>query len=126
MELKDQICSLELAKELKKLGTKQKSLWCWFEYKDKQGSVYNICDKNRTYQYQDGTKLTSDNKFIASAYTVAELGNILSKYGNYITWMTNKNKWAITRMNYMEFPELDSDTEANARAKCLIYLLKMG
>jgi len=29
MKLKDQICSLELARELKKLGVKQESLFYW-------------------------------------------------------------------------------------------------
>jgi len=117
MELKNQVCSLKLAKELKKLGVKQDSLFGWQVWKD--------LDTNRRTKMLLAVENYNYGDYY-SAYTVAELGNILSKYGNYITWMTNKNKWAITRMNYMEFPELDSDTEANARAKCLIYLLKMG
>lgn len=79
MELSQQVCSLEQAKRLKELGVKQESLFYWAG-----GELYvktGICVINMndcgigTFGYiQEGF-----NDF-CSAFTVAELGEMLPKY----------------------------------------------
>lgn len=125
MNLKNQVCSLELAKRLKELGVKQESIF-WY-----------TCFRNGTadisFQY--------DSKYIPpshyAAFTVAELGEILPDhiiYKNpfgipqeyYLKQSKKDNEYKI----YIEFLDEDgvaiffSENEANARAKMLIYLLE--
>ena len=66
-------------------------------------------------------------------YTVGELGEVLPPLTHYRIWqqkstITSKlgGKWAITVNDVLDdkFTDLTADTEADARAKCLIYLLE--
>lgn len=103
MELEKQVCSLELAKRLKKLGAKQESVFYWVDYK----SAW--CLREKAIQPQD-----------CSAFTVAELGDMLpkllkticSKDGN---WWVHTDDWSCC-----------ANTEADARANMLIYLIEEG
>jgi hypothetical protein len=61
MKLEDQVVSLELAKKLKELGVKQQSLYSH----GKHGDIFQPVDRLNPY-------------VLASAFTVAELGEILS------------------------------------------------
>ena len=109
MKLKDQVCSLELAKQLKKLGVKQESLYHW----DQQFGDWllvtdrNLADHNRHYD--------------CSAFTVAELGEMMEfnsctvKTINGYEGLTNLNKIVMTT-------GIIEESEADARAKTLIYL----
>lgn len=106
MELEKQVCSLELAKKLKELGVKQESLFWW-----------NISDGIVIgEQYRRPPSI--------SAFTVAELGEMLP--GNFNTIRRGDGSWlaydgnAADNVNHQEI----SDTEADARAKMLIYLLE--
>ena len=128
MELEKQVVSLELSKELKSLGFKQKSLWYWVEhiYGDnpqswpgdrKPGNYFYIKLGKPSGCYCDGVYQGQERFY--SAYTVAELGEMLPKYTNsgkstderdYRCWHCLKNI------------DQFADTEANARAKMLIYL----
>lgn len=128
MKLKDQIVSLELAKKLKILGIKQESLFFWANYKFAQGWCLEYCED-----------LGGANEYI-SAFTVAELGELLmvvgSNHEHCFTFVTyhipqNKksNKWRCS--NGRPFDDsrdlwLQADTEANARAKMLICVIKEG
>jgi hypothetical protein len=69
MRLSDQVCSLELAKRLKELGVKQKSMFCWFSVGN--GSSYELDYNTYDYLYTE--------EYI-SAFTVAELINVLREY----------------------------------------------
>ena len=72
MKLKDQVCSLESAKKLKRLGVKQDSMWYWVRLKRGEYVVTEvIIDK------AGNTGLSPKEKLIASAFTVAELINML-------------------------------------------------
>ena len=125
MKIENQVCSLELAKKLKELGFKQESLFIYFYDGDGWSIRYwnepipaNIAEKN--------------SDFIYSAYTVAELGEMLYKnilagdnvlYSIECVW--TKNKPIIRYFNEELLKRLASEidnTEANARAKMLIYL----
>ena len=70
MELKDQVCSLEQAKKLKKLGVPQKSLWYW----KLSGTKFILVDKF----YLFDKNLHGDSR-VYSAFTTAELGEMLPK-----------------------------------------------
>jgi len=140
MNTKDQakkygVCDLEYAQELKRLGFKQESLWWWFPYYGGEPikiSSWDLGDKNGN---QLGFAYSSDqSRDKISAYTVAELGEMLPYWiendsiklpsksyknvngkGIEIEWFWNTKKAS----GY-------ANTEANARAKMLIYLKKNG
>lgn len=73
MKLEDQVCSLELAKRLKELGVKQESYFFWHY------SVYTEDDFKWKLMHHHHLDIKSKNgdSDIISAYTVAELGEIL-------------------------------------------------
>ncbi len=127
MKLSKQVVSLELAKKLKELGVKQESMFWWQEYKstaEEESPARVIFGHN---DYFNG-KWTS-------AFTVAELGEMLPflvkldymdvgwegykalKNGNWETWLHDSNGVLVGSKFYAE-------SEADARAKLLIYLLE--
>lgn len=121
MELQKQVCSLELAKKLKELGVKQESLFYWVK---ENRLVY----KTQTGFYLENGAGFSNDLFneleiynaTFSAFTVAELGEMLPSAMT-LTRKTVENSW--------RYPSLNGDslyekTEADARAKMLIYLIK--
>ena len=112
-----QICSLELSKKLEKLGVKQDSLWWWEDTKGQYGPYHTDCVTRQSYIP------------IYSALTVAELvlpqgfysGRTATGFAVQLlnawdrSWgLDNRDIWKISK----------SDTEANARAKMLIYLIE--
>lgn len=126
MKLEQQVVSLELSKRLKKLGVKQESLFYWLEYNDGYSEViYRPTDNKTDMGY--------------SAFTVAELGEMLPD-ANCFKYEDKKYGWVdygfsryegvwsvwIGRGGYGEEYkwEDEADTEANARAKMLIYLIE--
>lgn len=119
MTLENQVCSLELSKRLKELGVKQESLFAWQYFSDKEG--WNIGNVGLVPYKWIGNKSFS-------AFTVAELGEMLPHWigtplnlpfkANY--YPENKAGW-FGQVNAQGF---FADTEANARAKMLIYLLE--
>jgi len=122
MKLEQQVCSLELAKQLKELGFKQDSLFWWQDCGD--GTVelmYGKTDSNFGIPVQ----------YYYPAYTVAELGEMLPN-GNYSFRYIGVEKWAAGNNLYnynanmqgkmVKVTEKESKTEADARAKMLIYL----
>ena len=132
MKLEQQVVSLELSKQLKELGVKQESLWYWFEIYGRQWKKsveYEIHTKNDVDKYRRFITTPLDNLSIYSAFTVAELGEMLPtviKTGYYLR-ITKDGKW--WRCYYKdllygkgELVSQEANTEANARAKMVIYL----
>jgi hypothetical protein len=124
MKLEKQVTSLELAQKLKELSVEQNSLFKWFIS-------------------PEGWKIvpqTEDTGLLIcpSAFTVAELGemlpaliepssSIIGYLSTYKRQVPSANKlWGINYQNYNERVVCyeNADTEADARAKMLIYLLK--
>jgi hypothetical protein len=161
MNLESQVVSLDLAKKLKELGVKQESYFrweLWYQTSEKFnkgvslgkegifGEDYHIVQSPNGYttadvkwNQNDLTKLTETSY---SAYTVAELGEMLprevdtplTKDGGprmelqIDKWLDDiwqvsydyRNSMAITTSNkYITAP-----TEADARARMLIYLIE--
>jgi hypothetical protein len=133
MSVEKQVVSLELAKEMEKLGFKQESLWYWVRV-DLEFKLSN----NKYYKH-----ITSDPNEHYSAYTVAELGEMLPSYikpplpcydierikterngGHYICYF--KEIQTYNNGTIQMIREFSEQTEANARAKMLIYLERKG
>lgn len=127
MKLEDQVCSFELAKELKELGVFQDSLFYW--NKDGKG-IYTGSVKKIAFE-------TDPLEF--SAFTVSELGEILPykihKSGKEFYLELEKDKegsyWVSFYNKYLDLDEQPKlmwfdENESNARASILIRLIEDG
>lgn len=119
MKLEQQVVSLELAQKLKKLGVKQESYFGWV----------------RTGENNQEWKVEASFGHGYSAFTVAELGQMLPSYIRHDTYdqlymycyKDDANMWRVTYTKWgmmKEFEIEKQDTEADARAKMLVYLLE--
>lgn len=138
MKVEDQVVSLELSKKLKELGVKQESYFYWYVVNDGDGIPPEVVPQQKQYtktrigEYKDGSGKWEENYY--SAYTVAELGEMLpaeiKHNGNNFGFDCGRldtGKWRMTYTNnkLQEYVEVfDEATEADARAKMLIYLLE--
>jgi hypothetical protein len=125
MNLEHQVCNLELAKRLKELGVKQKSLYVW---KDQSGHGYSsdiILFEGDVYD---------DRTW--SAFNVAELGELIGTFRNEWAqgWDDSGCFWRFqfggrgcgSMMDGFgeKFDALEEHTEADARAALLIHLVE--
>lgn len=139
MTLQEQVCTLEQAQRLKELGCEQESYF-------KHG-------KSKTLQFDGRRPLGSamieviserPEQVIASAYTVAELGEMLVQAGQYVmpvlvnlpTTIANPEIRTNEKAYYHKFLQLSKPdeiyggldmyfhTEAQARAALLIHILE--
>lgn len=122
MKLEQQVCNLELSKQLKELGVEQESLWYHRIYgtnKDK----HEICNG----------KPTNPSHEIYSAFTVAELGELLPENISLCKYEVGRKiggkgggilRWACAYNDENIGKRICDDTEADARAKMLLWLLK--
>lgn len=123
MNLEKQVCSLPLAKQLKELGVKQDARYYWHEWDDGSAGL----SKMKTECIDDHYS----NSF--SAFTVAELGEMLpncfkSEEHGYVNLVMMKLYDGHSEVMYKSGKEVAyverAGTEADARAKMLIYLLE--
>ena len=147
MELEKQVCSLELAQKLKELGVVQESYFQWYLINDADGEYPTVLKRST----KRNRATCAD---YCPAYTVAELGEMLPKQMDnhykvkqmypfqkgsqvHLTCYFNErsNECGVNYNGRMNLPndELDQEqywygelanTEADARAKMLIYLLE--
>lgn len=113
LPIKNQVSSLELSKKLKELRVKQFGShfqWVIDEYPKKGCS----------YISENGDEIEPGNDR-CDAYSVAELGEILPVNEKPIkTYKRKDGKYFIQ----WKLLQIIADTEADARALCLIYLLE--
>ena len=138
VNLESQVCSLDYAKRLKELGVKQESLVYWLNIQDR---VHMKVDKSGQpiidridYRIELGSPLgwniDKDNRW--SAFTVAELGEILPKgihnpdkiWKEIYLRCEPANRLGFWLVSYGHDIWTEENTEADARAKCLIMLLE--
>jgi hypothetical protein len=143
MKLQDQVCSLEQAKKLKELGILQTSShfqWVGDENHIPEGETSPWVWVDTTAAVNSLQQDHRDNielKFIASAFTVAEIGMMLPD--NYGTWLTSSSKSGDRVFStfqwtpIMDHPKVTANvttatpafkSEAFARAELLIWLLE--
>lgn len=127
MKLQDQVTNLEISKRLKELGVKQESLFLWYKHTSFPDTAPKVV------LWDD--RIDKPSKIvIASAFTVAELGEMLKEYkkdGLYaginscsILGDWEKNNHGGSSRDYIYLDDKYKTTEADARGKMLIYLLE--
>jgi hypothetical protein len=109
MKLEDQVCSMELSKRLKELGVKQESYFIWAKESLIPRLSLMPLDENQLLE-----------PYICSAFTVAELGEI--SFVMVQSYKSFKDHWECV-YDPLEIGFV-AKTEADARAKMLIYLLE--
>lgn len=127
MKIEETVCSPELSETIKNLGVEQKSIYYW----------WSTCESQRSRNYLlrigdeiVGTTFTLERfkNGVSSAFTVAELGEILP-----VGFEATKTDNAFNRGRYKYSIDLHleegvgsfsayDDNEANALAKLLIYV----
>lgn len=145
MKLEDQVCSLDLAKRLKDLGCPQESLFWWIDMGeiDKRSPYYkpyfrlesDSTAKSRVYNNRNDE--VKEEQY--SAYTVAELGEMLPYYlvnRGELTIKKNYRRDCLTGWNCCyektincdgsKLPVICDDKQANCLARMLIYLYENG
>lgn len=132
MNLQDQVVSLELAKKLDELGVKQDSLFYW--------------NKSMSIVFPEPWVVLSEESGIGksqicSAFTVAELGELLparitnpeTRNMDFLRFnkgddykQDHRADWTVEYHTsfYAPLIRIVADTEANARAKMLVYLIE--
>ena len=115
MRLQSQVSSLELSKKLKELGVKQDSLFYWMPRGDKD--KWNV--------EKSGWDNKPEGIYDISAFTVAELGEILSFFDEEKTDEHGFDEFQMSQFVSEDQTVSSGDAnEANARAKLLIHLIE--
>lgn len=114
MTIEQQVCTVGLGKKLNELGVKQESYFWWFAKNVKEPrrskTVVESCTKRRFSQRQGERKIFR--------FTVAELGEMLPERCRY--WRSGLRG----QKEQKQMGTQTADTEADARAKMLIYLIE--
>lgn len=130
MKIEKQVCTLQQAKILKELGAPQETFFSWyggFDGSEIEPHV-DLTDQRNYDVGVNGYYGHPDNMY--AAYTVAELGAMLDKNISCISFDGFRytysfiNKHLPIEKQYIAQPAFHFDTEAQARAALLIYLLR--
>jgi hypothetical protein len=133
MKLEQQVCSLQIAQKLKELGVKQESLFGHYRHADHGklvADIWHIDKRDKAYLLD------------CSAFTAAELGEMLpykigkKRFDQFTLRMWNECP-GVSLLSYEKpvydvsggvgtsyLGSVDATTEADARAKMLIYLIE--
>jgi hypothetical protein len=114
LTLEQQVCSLESAKKLKKLGVPQNSLFSFGKYLTREGYGLSLTSKWEAV----------GEPFIYAAFTVAELGYLLPENIDCWKQVYNSDNQIEWRCIYHKGRIVWDINEAEARAKMLIWLLE--
>jgi hypothetical protein len=130
MKLEHQVCALEQAKRLRKLGVRAKSYFVWIH----GWPINKTARKGWRLIARDDTALYSITRQV-NAYSCAELGAILPEtiiYRRYVLdYQINKNDgffWPSYQGEIRPnlFDEIGDEYEAQAKANLFILLLEKG
>ncbi len=123
MKLENQVVSLELSKKLKELGVKQDSLFYWVGMSIRKGKDVKVGFALWSKKELDKLikELGQTQEAIISAFTVAELGEMLPEE---VTSNSKRLSYPHRFFNFKSLPFKMPNIEADARAKMLIYLIE--
>lgn len=132
MQLEQQVSSLELSKKLKTLGVKQESAFYFETIVNEEGdrTVTNL----RFGKFYDDSANKKHVSYIA-AFTVAELGEMLPKDSVFLRakpvhdvylWDSRQVMFTDGTIIMPQCGENLARTEADSRAKMLVYLIEQG
>jgi len=125
MKIEDQVVGLELAQEMKELGAKQDSFWCWNRYITSKPYLTIGAKRYKDEFAVDGSYI----QYSVSLYTVAELGEMLPPDYSLIklgdqkdlpNWCCANSPYSVTL--YYEYAEKAAD----AYAKMWLHIKKEG
>ena len=124
MELEQQVCSLDLSKKLKELSVEQDSAFYWTNITDKYGIKLKseVVYWEPTSEFNNGKTDDILKKYYSSAFTVAELGVLLPPFYKSHRFFDLWYCEYTDQYNHVE--RCIDDTEADARANMLIYLIE--
>lgn len=126
MKLERLVASLELCKELKELGVRQDSQFYWVRPADYNYWIL-ITHEEAHKNLAPGTNISwMIETDTYSAFTSGELGVALPKDAGIEFELSQENGWTISGydINRGSVYFVSDETEADARAKMLIHLLK--
>lgn len=131
MTLTTQCVSLPIAQKLKALGVPQESLFNWVQWNEKGEDDYKKTCKEYGWKYNPnkaeimwGSPHKPKHLDVISAFTVAELGEMLPVYSSS---EQHSNEWRAGIVKQGEKKLMGTaTTEADARGLMLIYLLENG
>lgn len=138
MTLEEQVCFEELARKLEELGVKQESSFYWVKIEHTKGYYLALRKEvDGGYEYvfistKPHSHTSNDIEDVISAFTAAELGKMLnSKY--FMSGIYKDMAWARSdnpdikghECGHAKLVFMDK-SEANARAKMLIWLIENG
>lgn len=119
MKLEDQVVSLELAQEMKEHGANQHSLWYWTWSEWNGKTEWVLISRDESIRIK---------KIRYSAYTVAELGEMLPAVFDFDELICDKElngDWNVAySWDYERVCMETAKTEADARAKMWLHLKK--
>lgn len=121
MKLEQQVTNKEISKHLKELGVKQESFFYWVKTVVNENENWDLRNQNPK-SLEMSLQMMHINGY-CSAFTVAELGEMLKASGRSIEsslpyW--DGKEW----ISEYYGPSFKATTEADARGKMLIYLLE--
>lgn len=112
LPLEKQVCSRELAEKLNEYGVPQESYFQWLN------GILTTYDIREVARFENNAHSTKNTFY--SAFTVAELGEMLPHFAH--SWNTG-TEW-IASWKPTGHPSFIATSEADARAKMLLYLLQ--
>lgn len=129
MKLEDQNVSLDLAKELRERGVNQNSIFGWYQYEGYDPYIeYKELEERAHVERMAIEGYSEDPTLLCSAHTVAELGENLPIFtsSSKIIGFPSLGWRCVLEIPISKIHYEEAQTEANARAKMVIYLLKEG
>jgi hypothetical protein len=117
MTIENQVTSFELSMRLHELGVKTPSHFYWLIDENKHKLINNNDD--------DFIIASFDPARLISAYLASELGELLGEYEGVFYAYRNKGSYIEYIVETDEHSVNDLGSEANARAKMLIYLMEL-
>ena len=138
MKLEHQVTNLEMSRKLKELGVKQESYFVWVDRFPVFNDQPHIASRIEFQQRLTTSILSVEAQALVgwySAFTAAELGEMLPKTIRKGDTAKARKVWFGEQTTYIQYTDNEKEmipmtaiagSEADARAKMLIYLIEQN